>query len=354
MLCIDSHLDLGMNALLYNRDLKQPVSAVRAREAGQTGKSRGMNTVCFPDMRRGQVFLCFSTILARHAAGTRANLDYSPEACYAMAWAQDTYYRALEDQGALRRIRTRADLDAHVAQWQTAPDDAPLGHVLSMEGADPMLTPDHVYQWWVAGLRVLSLAHYGPSAYAHGTHAPGGLFPPARPLLAAMQELGMTLDLTHLSDESFWEALDVFQGRVIATHNNCRALVPDQRQFSDDQIRAIVARDGVIGAALDDWMLAPGWDKANPAPERVSLRHVVDHLDHICQLVGNTRHVGLGTDLDGGFGREQSPGDLDTIADLQRIPDLLRERGYGEADVEAIMHGNWLRLLGETLPEALG
>ena len=352
MLCIDSHLDLGLNALFYNRDLKQPVAQVRAWEADMTGKSRGKNTVCFPELRQGEVFLLFSTILARHASGAKAQLDFSPEACFASARSQLILYRLYEAQGLLRPIRTAADLDRHLAEWTSAPETAPLGHLLSMEGADPMLSPDQVYWWWDEGLRILSLAHYGPSAYAYGTHTEGGLKAMGREVLGLMQELGMTLDLTHLADQSFWEALDLFQGRVVATHNNCRALVPDQRQFSDEQIRAIIERDGVIGAAMDDWMLLPGWDKANPTPEQVTLSDVVDHIDHICQLAGNARHVGIGTDLDGGFGKEQSPWDLDTIADLQKIPDLLRARGYAEADVEAVMHGNWLRFLGETLPTA--
>jgi membrane dipeptidase len=339
-----------MNVLIYNRDMKKSVAEVRAWEEGMTGKTRGKNTVCFPDLRRGEVFLSFSTILARHASGAKTVLDWSPEGCYAAAWAQDDLYRLYEQQGILRRIKTKDDLQAHLAEWQTAPETAPLGHLLSMEGADPMLTPDQVFRWWETGLRVMSLAHYGLSAYAHGTHTPGGLLPPARPLLKNMRELGMILDLTHLADESFWEVLDIFDGRVIATHNNCRALVPDQRQFSDDQIRAIIERDGVIGSAMDSWMLMPGWDKANPTPEKTTLSDVVDHMDHICQLAGNARHIAIGTDLDGGFGKEQSPWDLDTIADLQKIPGILRRRGYSEADVEAVMRGNWLRLLNEALP----
>lgn len=351
MLCLDSHLDWAMNVLIYNRDLKQPVAAVRSREADMTGKSRGGNTVCFPDLRRGEVFISFSTILARHAAPTKTALDFSPEGCHAHAWAQHNLYRLYEEQGILRRLTTVADVDAHLAQWQSDPDNAPLGHLLTMEGADPILDPEQVYPWWEAGLRIMSLAHYGPSTYAHGTHTPGGLFPPARPLLAHMEKLGMTLDLTHLADEAFWEALDVFGGRVVATHNNCRALVPDQRQFSDDQIKAIIERDGVIGAAMDSWMLWPGWDKSTPTPENTTLSDVVNHIDHVCQLAGNTRHSGLGTDLDGGFGKEQSPWDLDTIADLQKIPDLLRARGYTEDDVTGIMYGNWLRFLRDTLPK---
>jgi membrane dipeptidase len=99
--------------------------------------------------------------------------------------------------------------------------------------------------------------------------------------------------------------------------------------------------------ALDNWMLHPGWVRGESKPELVKLERMVDHIDRVCELAGNARHVAIGTDLDGGFGREQSPCDLDTIADLQRVPDLLRKRGYKEADVEGIMHGNWVRFFKE-------
>ncbi len=155
----------------------------------------------------------------------------------------------------------------------------------------------------------------------------------------------MILDLTHFSDKAFWQALDRFQGLVLASHNNCRALVPHQCQFSDDQLRAIFERDGVIGAAFDAWMLEPGWIIDQSTNEHVSLSDVVDHIDYVCQLAGNCRHAAIGTDLDGGYGWEQSPRDLDTIADLQKLVGLLADRGYGEDDIAAIMHGNWLRLL---------
>jgi len=164
-------------------------------------------------------------------------------------------------------------------------------------------------------------------------------------LLKEMQRLGILLDLTHLSDESFWEALDLYEGPVLASHQNCRALVPHQRQFSDDQLRAIFERDGVIGAAFDNWMLYPGWSVNNADNQLVSLDTVVDHIDHVCQLAGNTRHAAIGTDLDGGFGREQSPHDFDTIADLQKLVPLLEKRGYSTDDIEAIFHKNWIRLL---------
>ena len=164
-------------------------------------------------------------------------------------------------------------------------------------------------------------------------------------LLHEMERLGIILDLTHLSDEAFWEALDIFSGTVIASHNNCRTLVPHQRQFDDKQIHAIIDRDGVIGAAFDNWMIRPGWVRGSKENERVVIEHVVDHIDHICQLAGNAKHAAIGSDLDGGFGREQSPSDLDTIADLQKLVDILTGRGYSMEDVSLIMHGNWLRLL---------
>jgi membrane dipeptidase len=350
MFCIDGHLDLAYNGLFFSRDIKKPVADVRAWEAGMIGKGRGRNTVCLPDMRRGNIGLCFSTINARHATGFKTAIDFSPEGAWAAAQGQLAFYDLLERQGALRRIRTQGDLEAHLGDWERRPDAAPIGHVLCIEGADCLLEPHELFAWWRAGLRILSLAHYGTSHYAHGTSTEGGLFPPARELLEYLERLGVILDLTHTSDGSFWEALEVFGGRVIATHNNCRALVPRQRQFTDDMIRAIAARDGVIGVALDDWMLSTEFEIADPQPELVTLDTVVDHVVHICTLTGSARHVAIGTDLDGGYGTEQTPSDLDTIADLQKFPALMRARGLADADIEAFMHGNWLRVLRSTLP----
>jgi membrane dipeptidase len=216
-----------------------------------------------------------------------------------------------------------------------------------MEGADPVLSPDHLGEWWEAGLRAIGLSHYGVGRYAHGTATPGGLTELGRPLLRAMEQVGMLLDVTHLADEAFWEALDAFGGRVLASHQNCRALVPGDRQFSDEQLRAVIERGGVIGAALDAWMLQPDWVRGVTTNVSLTLEAVADHIDHVCQLAGNARHAAVGSDLDGGYGTEQCPRDLDTIADLQRIPDLLRARGYAEADIAAIMHGNWLRFFQE-------
>ncbi|MBM4436012.1 MAG: membrane dipeptidase [Actinobacteria bacterium] len=355
MRVVDSHLDLAWNAVHWNRDLKRPVAETRALERGMRGKARGLGTVALPEMRQGNVVLCFATVLARTSDRWREDTMLDTivrDIAYARAQGQLAYYRLLERQGALRQIRTRRDLDAHLGAWGERGDAQPLGFVLAMEGADPILGPDDVPEWWDDGLRALSLAHYGVSAYAHGTGTQGGLLPAARPLLRALEQVGVTLDLTHLADRAFWEALDAFGGPIHASHQNCRALVSGQRQMTDDQLKAVIARDGVIGVAFDSWMLYEGWVKGVTTPDVVGVAAVIDHIDRVCQLAGNASHAALGTDLDGGFGKEQTPYDLDTIADLQHLPAMLAARGYPPVDIAKIMHGNWIRFLQRVLTNA--
>jgi membrane dipeptidase len=354
MLIFDAHLDLAWNAIDWNRDLRLPEEEIRRREREQgiTGKGRGVGTVSFPELRRGKVGTFIATLLARLL---RANLmpaiqRYSSmPAAYAAAHGQLAYYRSLEQEGVLRWIKDWPTLDAHVQGWKRDETKEPLGFILSMEGADPVLTPEQVQEWYDAGLRIIGPAHYGPSPYARGHNMEGGLFEQGPALLREMQRVGMILDVTHLSDQCFCEALDIYGGPVLASHHNCRALVDDPRQLTDDQIKRLVARGAVIGAALDTWMMVPGWIRGVTTPEQVGvkLEHIVNHIDRVCQLAGNHRHAAIGTDLDGGFGREQSPMDLDTIADLQRLPDLLRRRGYQQDAIEAIAHGNWVRFFRE-------
>lgn len=356
MLIIDGHLDLAMNALQSNRDLTCSVTTIRTQENTIPGKGRGLGTVAFPEMRQGRIALCFATLIARSTGHVAPHIDFAtPMQAYGIAHGQLAYYRALEQQGYIRIISDATGLGEHIAAWsaweasgegiEAAP---PLGFVISMEGADPINTPGQLEEWHRNGLRLLGLTHYGPGRYAGGTATEIGLSESGPALLAEMEQLGIGLDLTHCSDQAFWQALAHFRGPVLASHQNCRALVPHQRQFSDQQLRAIIERDGVIGAAFDTWMLHGAWrinERFDPANPVVTLNTVVDHIDHVCQLAGNSRHAAIGTDLDGGYGREQSPGDLDTIADLQHIPALLEARGYNQDDIAAIMHGNWLRFL---------
>ena len=352
MLMIDSHLDLAMNALEWNRDLEVDVAETRRREAGMTRKGRGRGTVAFPEMRQAELAVAVATVISRTARPESPAAGVATqEISYATAQGQLAYYRVLESQKKVRIILDASGLQEHLQDWEERGAAAPLGFLIGMEGADPIVSPEQVDSWWEDGLRVASLSHYGVSAYAHGTGTEGGVTQAGFALLRAMDRVGMVLDTTHLADQAFWEALEHFDGPVLASHNNCRELVPGDRQYSDDQISALVERGGVIGVALDAWMLYPGWVKDQTQPDVISLDAVADQLDHICQLAGNSQHAAIGSDLDGGYGNEQTPGDLDTIVDLQKIPELLRARGYTDADCRRIMHGNWSRFFLDALQD---
>ena len=353
MLIFDAHLDLAMNALEWNRDLTRPIEEIRRREKGMTDKQdRGNGTVCLPEMRRAGVGICVATQIARYVKpGNPLPGWNSPEQAWAQTQGQLAWYRAMEESGQMVQIRDAAGLRRQAELWQGgAPADAPVGYILSLEGADSLVTIGHLEHSCAQGLRAVGLSHYGPGTYACGTDSEGGVSARGRELLAEMRRLGVILDVTHLCDQSFREALDLFDGPVWASHSNCRALVAHQRQLSDEQIKTLIGRGAVIGGVLDAWMLAPGWECGPRTPKSpdVRLHHLVAHIDHVCQLAGNARHCGIGTDLDGEFGTEQSPADLDTIADVRRLEQLFADRGYGSEDIAAIMHGNFLRFLFET------
>jgi membrane dipeptidase len=365
LLIIDGHLDMAANALALRRDLTQPVQVLREREGGIRRRSghkdslerrqgplipeQGPATVSLPEMRAGRVGIMVSTLMCRvqasgpdttHAARTR-------EAAYAVARSHLAYYQALIRQGEISWIRDIPELEACIRAWENPSLQTPVGLILSMESADPILGPEQVPEWHEAGLRSVSLTHFGSNTYGHGTGARGGLFPSAYPLMDALRKTGIVLDLTHAAELAFWQILDYWDGPVHASHCNCRALVPGQRHLTDDMLKAIAGRGGVIGMVFAEAMLNPAWVWEDPVTQRLtatrSMSAVVEHVDHICQLLGNTDHVALGTDLDGGYGRDLAPTDLDTIADLQKFVGILRSRGYREEDVRKIAHGNLIQ-----------
>ena len=351
MLTIDAHLDLSMNALEWNRDLTRPASEINAREVGMTDKpDRGNAIVSLPDLRKGNIGLVVATQIGRYVAPDNPLPGWhSPAQAWAQTQGQLAWYQAMVEQGEMTQIRNLSELNAHLALWENQESNAnkPVGFILSLEGADSIVHLDYLEKAYESGLRALGPAHYGPGRYAHGTDASAPLNEKGKDLLRKMDELGIILDATHLCDLAFWDALEIFQGPVWASHNNCRALVDHNRQFSDEMIKALVDRGAVIGGAMDAWMLSPGWErgKSTPKEREVTLNTVLDHMDHICQVAGNANHIGIGSDLDGAFGKEQAPYDLDSIADLSKVPDLLRQRGYSDQDVEKVMHGNWLSFL---------
>lgn len=356
---IDAHLDLSWNALSFDRDLLATVEEIRLSEEGMTDeKGRRRNTLTLPELRKARIPICVATLLCRSGpvpikrpGFRRTDLDFMTRAAaYSHAQGQLAYYRLLERQGHMKFLTRRDEIRPHFDAWLAAPETTPLGIILSMEGADPIVSPDQAEFWWDAGLRAVGPAHYGRSHYAYGTAVDGPLSDDGVALLKEFMRLGMILDVTHLSDQSFFHAMDVYQGPMLASHHNCRALVPGDRQLSDEQIRILIDRDAVIGAAFDAWMMSPGWVRGVTQPEVVGIEAAADHIDHIAQMAGSVRHCALGTDLDGGFGTEQTPRDLDTITDVHKLEDILTRRGYSAADVDAIFYGNWLRFFENALP----
>ena len=351
MFTIDAHLDLSMNALEWNRDLRKPVAEINDREKGMTDKpDRGNTTVSLPELRKGNIGLIVATQIARYVApGNTLPGWHSPEQAWAQTQGQLAWYQAMEEAGEMIQINNAAALEKHIALWKkdTSVEHKPVGYILSLEGADSIITLKHLEKAYQYGLRAVGPAHYGPGRYAQGTDATGSMGENGKALLKEMERLNIILDATHLCEDSFWEAMKNFNGHIWASHNNVRALVDHNRQFSNEQIKVLIEKSAVIGGALDAWMMMPDWIRGQSIPQAMNcnLEKMIDHLDHICQLAGNALHVGIGSDLDGAFGREQCPYDLDTIADLQKLPALLMKRGYSSTDIENIMHGNWLRFL---------
>lgn len=349
---IDAHLDLAMNAIEWNRDLKKSVYEIRKQETGMTDKlDRARGTVALPELRKGKIGLVVATQIARFVEpGSSLPGWNAPEIAWGITQAQLAWYRAMEDQGEMVQIVNPDQLEKHLALWfdETIADkNKPVGYILSLEGADSLVNISYLEKAYAYGLRACGPAHYGPGRYAPGTGMSGGLTREGRELVAEMDRLNMILDVTHLTDEGFTEATDLFKGAVWASHHNCRALVNHQRQLTDQQIKILLERDAVIGGVFDTWMLTGNWvrGKDDPRERGIDLEKVVDHYDHICQMAGNSLHIAIGSDLDGAYGKEQSPYDLEDISDLQHLKTILTNRGYSCDDIENIFYKNWLRFL---------
>jgi membrane dipeptidase len=363
----DAHLDLAYNALGYDRDQTDELAAIRRREAaltGPDGESAARNgwstaTVTLPEMRRANVAVCLATLLARtkpmivrETCPPRYDMDSAARAItFAMAQGQLAYYRALEAVGEVVLIRDSGSLQRHWRRY-TSGETRAIGIILSMEGCDPILEPSQARAWWDQGLRTACLAHYAQGIYGYGTGGDGPLTPEGRELLGEFARLGVILDLVHTAETAFYEAAERFAGPVFVSHANCRAIVPGDRQLSDEQIKLVASRSGVIGVALDAWMLLRDYRRRVTPRSCVGMDAVADHIDHLCQVTGNCDHVAIGSDLDGGFGAEQCPHDLQSIADLQKIGAVLAQRGYGDHEIAAVLYGNWLRYFTAALPEA--
>lgn len=328
---IDAHLDLAYNAL-HGRDVLLPAEQ-------QTPDKDGIPTVGLPDLKLGRIGLICGTLFV--APKTHEASGYSSaEEARQQAFAQLQWYQQQEMAGRMHLVRKVSDLPA---------DEDPgtcLRSIVLMEGADPIETADHVDWWFAQGVRIVGLA-WKQTRYAGGTGAPGGLTHEGENLVKALDGAGMIHDVSHLAEQSFWQLLDLTARPVIASHSNCRKIVPTDRQLSDEMIEAVASRGGVIGINFyDRFLLRPGAREAR----RATLSDVIDHMKRVCDIAGNADHVGIGTDFDGGLGREQIPQEIATAADLGKVGEAALAAGFPEADVQKIMFGNWLRFFRANLP----
>jgi membrane dipeptidase len=344
-LVVDAHEDLAYNALTLGRDPRKSAHATRAQEPPQGAD--GIATVGLPDFLAGNVRIVFATIyVSPESSATSVGKKYkTPEQAEALAQEQLAYYALMAADPRVSLITNRSDL----ARVVNSPEPR-LGMALLMEGADPIVAPQDVGKWFDAGVRLIGPA-WSQTRYSGGTGKPGPLTELGKQLMREMSKHKLVLDTSHMAEESFFQALDLFSGPVIASHSNVRKFVPTDRQLSDEMIRALVKRDGVIGAVFYNQFLQYQWRQNGANNNAVTFATVIDHIKYICDLAGSARHCGIGTDFDGGFGAEATPKEIDTVADLQKFGDALADAGFADDDVRAMMGGNWLRLLERALPE---
>ncbi len=362
MLIIDAHQDLAWNMLTYGRDYTRSVAETRRLEAGNPRlKVSGDSTVGWPEYQQGKVAVVFSTLYATPAKKQQAGdvLVYKDsETAHRLYRDQTDVYRKLTDShpDKFRLITTTPELDSVIEHWSTSDSDQqghPVGLIQLMEGADGICSPHELSDWWELGLRMIGLAWAG-TRYSGGTSEPGPLTDEGRVLISAMADFNFILDLSHMDEAAAYESLDRYEGPVMATHANCASLVRDpdtNRHLTDDVIHGLIERDAVIGVIPFNTFLKAGWKRETGSRrEEVPLDALIAHIDHICQLAGNSLHAGIGSDFDGGFGLQSIPPELDSIADLPLIATKLMERGYTETDAENVLGGNWLRFLRKNLP----
>ena len=354
-LIVDAHEDIAWNMLCYGRDYPRPAAETRARESGDTTifKETGLPMLGLPEWVQGKVAVIFATLFVEPVrspyAGSHSQTYASADEAYTIAMRQIDLYRRLADEHRqFRLIGAQPDLDGVLAAWD-GDQERRIGIVFLMENADSIRKPDEVERWYAEGLRIVGPA-WMATRYCGGTREPGPLTDDGVRLLRHMQDLNMILDTSHMAEESFFQAIDRYDGPIIASHSNPRRYVDTDRNLSDDMIRALVQRDGVIGIVPFNAFLLPDWHRSRGDPkEAAALTHVVRAIDYVCQRAGDALHAGLGTDFDGGFGAEATPVGIDTVADLQKIGEALEAAGYASADIEAVMSGNWLRILRRSL-----
>ncbi len=360
MLIVDAHQDIAMHAVSNDRDYREHPLVKRKREAGSdVQQKQGSTMLGLPDALIGHIGVVFSTLfteperISQKIGKSLSQLTYStPAQAYTLAMRQLDYYHRLADETAqIRLIERQSDLDAVLATWD---DDKTLidrvqGLVILMENADPIIEPKQFEEWYERGVRIVGPAWAG-TRYSGGTREPGGLTSLGEELLEIMAAFNAILDLSHMAEEAYFQALEQYQGQaIIASHSNPRKFANTDRHLSDEMIRRLAERDGVIGIVPYNRFLSDDWRAGDPK-SKVPLTVVIDAIDHVCQVTGSVAHVGIGTDFDGGFGAESTPEGLDFSSDLSKVADGLKTHGFTPDDIETIMSGNMLRKLRQALP----
>jgi membrane dipeptidase len=360
MIIVDAHQDLAWNILTFDRDYTQSAADIRLSEKGTHIPVFNDDTLLgWPDYQRGKVALIFATLFAAPIRAKLGEWDrqyyHDENEAYALYNTQlDAYYRLVEENpNKFQLVLNQALLSDILAHWgDSSKQDHPVGLIPLMEGAEGVRHPSELEEWWQRGTRIIGPAWRG-TRFCGGTHEPGSLTKEGRALLDGMTELGFALDLSHMDEAAVFQSLDVYPGKIIASHSNARALLSHDhtnRNLSDRMIQGIIERDGIIGVVPFNRFLITGW-RTSDGREKVSLEHLAAHVDHICQIAGDAWHVGIGSDFDGGFGLQKTPSEVETIADLQKLAPLLSDKGYTVKDIEAVLGQNWIRFLKETLPE---
>jgi membrane dipeptidase len=385
MLIVDAHEDLAWNMITYGRDYTRPASESRLLEAGGETPARNGDTLLgWPDYQQGQVAVIFATLFAapahRRENSQETQVYASAEEAHRLYQAQLDQYHRLADEHPdhFRLVETLGDLEAVLTAWQNSPErpassegdepdrrrdegeasdephGAPVGLVMLMEGAEGVRSPAELEEWYARGLRLIGPAWAG-TRFCGGTREPGPLTEEGYALLEGMAEFGFILDLSHMDEKAALQALDSYPGAIVASHANALALLKgstSNRHLSDRVLRGLLDRNGMTGIVAYNRFLQAGW-KRGDRRDLVNLQQVAAQIDYVCQMAGDARHVGLGSDFDGGFGWQSVPAEINTIADLQKLVPLLEEMGYAQADIGQILGENWIARLRAALPESI-
>lgn len=355
---VDGHLDLAYGVVSYQRDLEHKTAfEIRELEQQKIAASlltpvqaeRGLCMCTLSELERGKTAIVFGTLFASPAyswthPGERHPDGYdTPEEAEAQGLAQLEVYQNWEKAGRIRILKSKTDLEHHLELWKS---DGVTGLVVLMEGADPIKTPDDVEAWYTRGVRIVGTS-WGATRYAGGTGTPTGLTGIGRELVAALKAQGIILDTSHQSHEAFWDSMEVGVHRVIASHSNSYSINPtSNRHITNEMIKAIGERNGRIGIVLFNRFLEQHWTRETSDYPVTLEGQVLNHMQHMAGLIGWDK-IGIGSDIDGGLGRDETPAGLEIHGDIVKIGDVVPSHAR-----DGVLGQNWISFLQDALPKS--